>query len=67
MGEAIHYPNSVSLAIDDEALKKVAFSSPPACGRPTLDETGPAALSSIPCLTRRHGGRFFHGAEEPVI
>jgi putative DNA-invertase from lambdoid prophage Rac len=42
------------------------ISSPPAAGRPTLDETGPAATVAIPSLIRRHRGRFFYGAEEPV-
>jgi hypothetical protein len=43
------------------------FSSPPAFSRPTLDETGAAAMSTILFLSRWHRGRFFYGAEEPVI
>jgi hypothetical protein len=41
-------------------------SSPPAFGRPTLDETGAAAMPTILSLSRWHRGRFFYGAEEPV-
>ena len=47
--------------------KQFLFSSPPAFGRPTLDETGRAAVLALSFLIRRHRGGFFYGAEEPVV
>jgi hypothetical protein len=34
--------------------------------RPTLDETGAAAVATIASLIRWHRGRFSYGVEEPV-
>ena len=41
-------------------------SSPPAFGRPTLDETVGVAAPGVFWRSRRQRGRFFHGAEEPA-
>ncbi len=47
-------------------VRLTLISSPPAGGRPTLDETVPAAVLALSFLICRHRGRFFYGAEEPV-
>lgn len=42
------------------------ISSTPAFGRPALDETVGAASVGVLCGGRRHRGRIFYGAVEPV-